>query len=104
VLTFTAGGVGARSGSVSIASNDPLMANRTVTLSGTGLAPMLAVSPTTVAFGDTRVGTTSAAKTVLVSNTGSAPLTVTGATIGGRDATKFMLTPVTLPLVFGPGA
>jgi MYXO-CTERM domain-containing protein len=103
-LTFTAGGAGTRSGKVTLATNDPTMATHDVALSGTGLAPMLTVSTTTIAFGDTRVGTTSASKTVLISNTGSASLTVNALTLGGRDASKFMVTQENLPLVFGAGA
>ena len=102
VLAFTAGAAGTRSGKVTLTSNDPAMPSHDVALSGTGLAPMLTVSTTTLAFGDTRVGTTSASKTVLLSNTGSASLTVTSLTIGGTDASKFMLTPRTCRWCSGP--
>ena len=54
-----------------------------------GGSPVAGLSPTSLAFANQTVGTTSAAKPVTLSNTGSAALTITGISITGTNATSF---------------
>lgn len=68
--------VGTVAGTVSVVTNG---GSFSTTLSGTGLplpAPNITFSPATLAFGAVPPGTTSAAQTVTMSNTGTAPLSV----------------------------
>ncbi|MFM2078362.1 MAG: hypothetical protein RJA49_2252, partial [Actinomycetota bacterium] len=58
---------------------------------GTVPAPLAQVSTSTVDFADQRTGTSSAARTVTVTNTGTANLVVGGATVVGTDAASFGL-------------
>jgi hypothetical protein len=76
-VTFTPTTTGLRTGSVTIndnASNTP----QVVSLSGTGTAPGVSLSTTSVSFGNQAVGTTSASRAVTVTNNGTASLTFTG--------------------------
>lgn len=57
--------------------------------SGPMPVPVLSLSATSVAFTAQATGTTSAAQTITVSNTGNATLTVSGVTIGGVDGAMF---------------
>ena len=54
-----------------------------VTLTGTGLGPLPSFSPTSLTFGAQLDGTTSAAQSVSLSNTGNAPLAITGFVMNG---------------------
>ncbi|MCW2768115.1 MAG: putative Ig proteinputative calcium-binding proteinFG-GAP repeat protein, partial [Nocardioides sp.] len=60
-----------------------------VALSGTGTAPVFSVSPTTKAYGTQAIGTTSAGQTFTVTNTGTADLAITTATLAGADPGQF---------------
>jgi hypothetical protein len=73
-ITFTPTTIGAASGTLSVADNAP-GSPQTVLLSGTGVA-QATVTPTSLAFGSVRVGTTSAAKKVTLKN--YLPTTLTG--------------------------
>ena len=55
---------------------------------GTG-SPAIALSATTLTFAAQTLGTTSAAQTVTVSNTGTAVLTLAGLTLGGTASAEF---------------
>ncbi len=93
-VTFTPSTVGARSASLSV-TDDASGTPHTVALTGTGAAPAAAVataSPASVSFGDQVVDTTSAAKTVTLSNTGSLPMSIDAITIAGGDAADFART------------
>lgn len=63
---------------------------RTVQLTGAGTEPVIAVEPS-VAFGSQRSGSSSAVRTVLVRNTGTAPLDLGAPGVGGEDAGQFAL-------------
>ena len=58
---------------------------QTVSLSGTGVAPVpvVTLSATSLSFASTSVGTATAAQVVTVRNTGAASLTITGITLSG---------------------
>jgi hypothetical protein len=87
-VTFTPAASGSRTASVSItdnASGSP----QTVSLSGTGTAVVVSLSPTSLAFGNQPVGMTSTAQTVTLSNTGNAALSITSLALTGTNASDF---------------
>jgi hypothetical protein len=65
-------------------------------------APIIGVSPTTVPFGTVNLGV-SANLTVTVSNTGTAPLNVTGIALGAGTSTEFTWAPLA-PFTVAAGA
>ena len=90
-VTFKPSASGSRTASVSItdnASGSP----QTVGLSGTGTAVVVSLSPTSLAFGNQSVGTTSAPQTVTLSNTGNAALSITSLALTGTNASDFAQT------------
>ncbi|MDQ2840820.1 MAG: choice-of-anchor D domain-containing protein, partial [Acidobacteriota bacterium] len=77
-----------------------------VVLSGTGAVgavPQVTLSSTTLAFGNQAVGTASATKTVTITNTGSAPLSLNGISVSGPNTGEFPFT-FTCPFSIAPGA
>lgn len=64
--------------------------SRTVSLTGTGLDPVL-VTPAGLAFGDVALGSTSGPATVSVFDYGDAPMPVSGVSIGGPNAADFSI-------------
>ena len=76
-VTFTPAASGVRSGSLSI-SHSQTLSPIAIALSGTGSAPAgapaAAITPSTLSFASTAIGSTSAAQNVNVGNTGNAPL------------------------------
>jgi len=93
-VTFAPTTAGAKTANVSIASN--LAGSPTlVGVSGTATTPAVPVAgitPTTLAFGTRSTGTTSAAQTITVTNTGGANLVVASAVLGGTNANQFART------------
>jgi sugar lactone lactonase YvrE len=76
--TFTPSLVGAESATLGVNDN-ATGSPQTAALTGTGtapLAPAASLSPTTLAFGNQTVNTTSAAMTTTLSNTGTGPLSI----------------------------
>ena len=93
-VTFTPSIIGAETASLSIADN-ATGSPHTAALSGSGLAPntpIVTLSPTTLAFGNQTVGTTSAAKTVTLTSSGTGPLTITSIGLTGANAADFAQT------------
>ncbi|HLL06244.1 MAG TPA: choice-of-anchor D domain-containing protein, partial [Myxococcaceae bacterium] len=73
-----------------------------VSLTGTGVQPTVALNPTTLAFGEQRVGATpSPTLTVTVTNAGSGTLTLNSPTFTGMGSSAYSVTPTTLSV---PGA
>jgi hypothetical protein len=76
--TFTPSLVGAESATLGVNDN-ATGSPQTAALTGTGTTPLVpaaSLSPTTLAFGNEQVNTTSAAMTTTLSNTGTGPLTI----------------------------
>ncbi|MBN2410968.1 choice-of-anchor D domain-containing protein [candidate division KSB1 bacterium] len=71
-----------------------------VTITGTGTAPVLEVTPLSIDFADVAIGA-SALDTILVKNTGTDILNVSLISVGGTDAAYFTLN--TTPFTLGPG-
>ena len=86
-VTFTPTLAGTRTGELTVIADS--VGVSTVALTGTGGAggvPAVALSSTTLSFVDQPVGTTSAAQTVTLTNTGDGVLNVTGLTVSGDFA------------------
>jgi hypothetical protein len=81
-VTFTPTASGSRSGSLTI-TDSASPATQTVSLTGTGTAPVVSLSPTSLTFPAQPVGTSSSAQSVTLSNTGSAVLSITSITASG---------------------
>ncbi|HEY6185329.1 MAG TPA: choice-of-anchor D domain-containing protein, partial [Terriglobales bacterium] len=101
-VTFTPTGSGSRSATLDITDNAGGSPQH-VSLTGTGVGPMVTLSPTSLSFGNQSVGTTSGAKTIQLKNTGNATLTVSSITIAGTNATDFAQTN-NCPNSLAPGA
>jgi hypothetical protein len=82
-VTFSPTAPGMRTASVSITDDAP-GSPQMIALSGTGTAPAVTLAPTSLTFGNQLIGTTSAAKTVTLTNTGTETLTITSIAISGN--------------------
>jgi len=91
----TAGSV---SGSISIVSNAP-SSPTTITLSGTGLQPQLAATPTSAPFGNVTTGTSNS-QTISLTNGGTATVTISSVTATGAG---FSTTGITAPVTIAAG-
>jgi hypothetical protein len=78
-VVFSPNAVGARQATVSVAG-------QAIDLTGTGVAPGIAVNPSSIAFGNQPIFTSSAARTITVENTGTDALSVGGPTLSGATA------------------
>jgi hypothetical protein len=108
-ITFTPTAGGARNGTLSITDNAP-GSPHTVALSGSGYVTTATVAPSTLSFGNQAVGSTSAAQSVTVADTGSNPITVSSVTATGDFAetdnctTAPVSTSCTINVKFTPSA
>jgi uncharacterized repeat protein (TIGR01451 family) len=91
-VTFTPTQTGSRAGTLTI-SDDAADSPQLVSLTGTGTQPALSLSTTSLAFGGQAVGTTSPAKSVTITNTGTADLHVGKVSTSGADAGDFSASP-----------
>jgi len=90
-VAFSPTETGSRSAAV-VAEHNASGSPSRIELTGTGTANANAkVEPSSLDFGAVDVGAASGAKSVKLSNTGGAPLTVTGIGIGGTNAGDFRL-------------
>jgi Abnormal spindle-like microcephaly-assoc'd, ASPM-SPD-2-Hydin len=97
-VTFNPATASSLTGSVTVtstAANSPA----TVSLSGTGIQPQIAVVPASVSFSNVTVGVTNT-QSVTIRNAGTASLSVTQATLAG---TGFSLTGLSVPLSVAAG-
>jgi len=96
-VTFTSTATGARTGTLTVTDNNNGMAGstQTVSLSGTGTsvpAPVVSLSPTSLAFDNQAVDMTSTAQSLTLSNTGNAALSITSLALTGTNASDFAQT------------
>jgi VCBS repeat protein/ASPM-SPD-2-Hydin domain-containing protein/centrosomal CEP192-like protein len=84
-VTFTPTASGTRTGTLAVTDNAPT-SPQSVSLSGSGNVPVASVSPSSLTFSTQSVGTTSAAQTVTLTNTGGAPLNLTSLAASGDFA------------------
>jgi len=88
-LRFNPAGAGPAAGSLSISSNASNGSVFTIALSGVGrLSPALSLNTQQLDFGKVLIGASSTLP-LRISNTGGAPLAVSGITIAGTDAADF---------------
>jgi len=87
-VTFKPSSAGTRSASIVFADN-AAGSPQTVSLSGTGIAPAVNLSTTSLSFGSQAIAITSAAETVTLTNTGSAALSITGLAVVGAEVGDF---------------
>jgi hypothetical protein len=92
-VTFAPGAAGTRTGIVQIIDN-AADSPESVTLTGTGVTsgPAASLSPSSVAFGSVAVGSTSAAQSVTLTNSGGAGLSISGIAVAGSNAGDFAQT------------
>src|SRR6266702_230632 len=118
-LTFTPGASGARSANLTFTDN-AAGSPQAVALSGTGViaAPAVSLNPTSVSFGNQKVGIDSTAQTVTLTNSGTTPLSISSIALTGTNAADFAQTNTcpastntlaagsscTISLTFTPGA
>ena len=84
------GSISSTGNPASVTMNAPMTV--TANFSSTGTAPVATVTPTSLAFGNQKVETRSAAKAVTLSNTGTAPLIINSIGIGGAYSFEFAQT------------
>ena len=87
-VTFKPSASGSRTASVSITDN-AIGSPQAVSLSGTGTAPEDGLSPTSLSFGKQSVGTSSAAQTATLSNSGNGAMSISSLAITGTNAGDF---------------
>jgi len=68
------------------AGNSP----QSITLSGTGVPPPVTLSATSLSFGPVNVGSSSGSQSVTMTNTGTAPLSITSIAVTGTNAASFV--------------
>jgi hypothetical protein len=90
-VRFTPGATGSRAANVTVTDN-AAGSPHIVALSGTGTAPAVSLTPGSLAFGSRPTGTTSAAQSSTVKNTGTAPLAVSSISLTGANAADFAQT------------
>jgi len=105
-VSFTPASVGSKSANLTLASNDadenPLM----IALMGNGAmvtTPDIAVNPAAHSYGEVTTGAR-AMQTIEVSNTGTAVLEVTAATLTGANAAEFSIQSGGAPFILASGA
>jgi hypothetical protein len=87
-VTFHPSATGSRTASLYITSNATPSTN-TVSLSGTGVEPVIALSPSSLSFASTIINTVGATKTITATNTGSATASITSISVTGTNANQF---------------
>src|SRR5207253_430701 len=90
-LTFTPTAAGSRTASVSVNDN-AAGSPQTIALSGTGTAPGVSFTPTSLTFASQQVSTTSGAQGVTLTNSGSTALTISSIGITGTNSGDFAQT------------
>jgi hypothetical protein len=88
-VRFTPTTTGSASGVLSIPSNAS-NGTRVVSLIGTGGLPTASVSPATITFPNTAVGTTSSSQPVALTNTGTASMSIGTVSVAGANAADFV--------------
>src|SRR5207302_1047114 len=84
-VTFTPTATGSRSAALTVtdsATGSPQAAS----LTGVGTAPAVTLNPASLTFGNQQVSTTSAAQAVTLTNSGSAPLSISSIAIAGINS------------------
>ena len=99
-VTFTPTVIGIRHGTLTFTDNAPTR-TQPVTLTGTGT--QISLSPVSLNFGTLVVGTTSAAKSVIVTNVGTTPVTFTAISVAGTNPGDYQISANTCNASLGAG-
>ncbi len=99
-VSFAPTTAGSATGKITISSNSASGTTSTISLTGTGVSSQLAVSASSLAFGNVVVNST-LSKTLTLTSSGTAAVTVNSATLSGAG---FTITGATFPLKLNPGA
>ncbi len=104
VVTFRPTGIGPKNAILLVESNDPDTGENPLdlTLTGQGVAPGIAITPTAVDFDAVRVGSDSAS-TITIRNEGNLDLDITDMAIAGSEAADFSLEGGGTPFLLPPG-
>ena len=102
-VRFTPTSTGNKTASIAVNVAAPAT-SQTVTLTGTVPAPALTLTPTSINFGNTTRGTTSAAQSVTVSNSGTAAMTISSITLTGTSAAMYTIASNTCGASLAAGA
>ena len=89
-VTFTPSAINARTASINITVTE-ISNPAAITLSGTGIAPLVQLAPSTVPFGDQQVSTTSVVQNGTLTNNGTDVLHITAVAITGTNASDFSI-------------
>ena len=87
-VSFKPSATGIRNGAITV-THQLVGSPETVALSGTGVAPAVTLSGASISFGNQLVGSSSAVQTVSVSNSGTAPLTISSIALTGVNSGDF---------------
>jgi sugar lactone lactonase YvrE len=90
-VTFSPSAAGTRAGSL-IIQDTSAGSPHTVSLSGVGTQSAVSLTPASMIFSAPSVGVPSAAQTVTLANTGTAPLKITSISLTGANPTDFFFT------------
>lgn len=101
-ISFDPTSPGAKSGSLTLTSNNYSNSKATITLSGKSMGPELTLSTTIVRFGSVNMNTDSEPQTVTLTSSGTTPLIISAATRTGPGS--FVTSGASFPLTLEPGA
>lgn len=101
-VNFAPTAAGAKSGTLTLASNALSGSSTNVALSGTAVAPVLTLSTTSIAFGNEALDTSATARTVTITSSGTVPLTLDKISLAGGGA--FSMSAGTFPMTLSPGS
>src|SRR5262249_29461702 len=99
-VTFTPTLIGVRHGTLTFTDSAPT-SQQTVTLTGTGT--QISLSPISLNFGTVAVGTTSAAKSTIVANVGTTPVTFSAISVAGTNPGDYQISASTCSTSLGGG-
>jgi len=102
-IKFNPTTVGTRTATLEIASSDH-NGSQFIGLTGSGADPAFAsISSNSLSFPNRAIGTVSGIRTVTVTNTGEAPLTIASVLLGGTNASDFIVAKNTCTKAIGAG-
>ena len=90
-VTFTPSAAGSRSASLAVSDNAG-GSPQTIGLTGTGLQPVVSLSPGSLTFAQQSTGSTSTAQSVTLSDTGNTSLSISSVGLSGANAADFAQT------------
>jgi len=104
-IVYSPAAAGTSNASIVVASNVP-QSPQIVSLAGTAIAPLSSInfSPASIAFPATTQGTTSNPIVLTLTNSGGAPLHISGTAIGGNNVPDFSFAPTNCAGTISAGA